>query len=100
MTARQQLLRVELPLAAPVLMAGVRTSAVWVIGTATLSTPIGQISLGNFIFSGLQIQDWVSVLFGCISTAVLALAVDQLLAVIERRITRVRDPAATRQVDA
>ena len=73
----------ELPLALPVMMAGIRTSAVWVIGTATLSTPIGQTSLGNYIFAGLQTQNWVFVLFGCFAAAVLALAVDQLLALIE-----------------
>jgi osmoprotectant transport system permease protein len=83
MTDWQRLWRVELPLATPLLMAGVRTAAVWVIGTATLSTPVGQVSLGNYIFSGLQTQDWVSVLFGCIAAAALALAVDQLLGVIE-----------------
>jgi osmoprotectant transport system permease protein len=54
-----------------------------VIGTATLSTPIGQTSLGNYIFAGLQTQNWVFVLFGCLSAAILALAVDQLLALIE-----------------
>jgi len=48
MTKRQSLLMVELPLALPVMMAGIRTAAVWVIGTATLSTPIGQTSLGNY----------------------------------------------------
>ena len=64
-------------------MAGIRTSAVWVIGTATLSTPIGQTSLGNYIFAGLQTQNWVLVLFGCFAAAALALAVDQLLALIE-----------------
>ncbi len=74
---------VELPLALPVMMAGIRTAAVWVIGTATLSTPIGQTSLGNYIFAGLQTQNWVFVLFGCLAAAVLALAVDQLLALIE-----------------
>src|SRR6202012_2717345 len=83
MTPRQSLFSVELPLALPVMMAGIRTSAVWVIGTATLSTPIGQTSLGNYIFAGLQTQNWVFVLFGCIAAAVLALAVDQLLALIE-----------------
>ena len=83
MTPRQSLFTVELPLALPVMMAGIRTSAVWVIGTATLSTPIGQTSLGNYIFAGLQTQNWVFVLFGCLSAAVLALAVDQLLALIE-----------------
>ncbi|MBB1090726.1 ABC transporter permease subunit [Rhodopseudomonas palustris] len=83
MTPRQTLTMVELPLALPVIMAGIRTSAVWVIGTATLSTPIGQTSLGNYIFAGLQTQNWVLVLFGCAAAAVLALAVDQLLALIE-----------------
>ena len=83
MTERQSLFAVELPLALPVIMAGIRTAAVWVIGTATLSTPIGQTSLGNYIFAGLQTQNWVFVLFGCIAAAVLALAVDQLLALIE-----------------
>ena len=83
MTPRQSLFTVELPLALPVMMAGIRTAAVWVIGTATLSTPIGQTSLGNYIFAGLQTQNWVFVLFGCLAAAVLALAVDQLLALIE-----------------
>jgi osmoprotectant transport system permease protein len=80
MTPRQSLLLVELPLAAPVILAGVRTSAVWVIGTATLSTPIGQTSLGNYIFTGLQTENWVFVLFGCAAAALLALVLDQLLA--------------------
>ena len=84
MTERQSLRMVELPLALPVIMAGVRTASVWVIGTATLSTPIGQTSLGNYIFAGLQTQNWIFVLFGCVAAAVLALAVDQLLALIER----------------
>jgi osmoprotectant transport system permease protein len=83
MTPRQSLLRVELPLALPVIMAGIRTAAVWVIGTATLSTPIGQTSLGNYIFTGLQTQNWIFVLFGCAAAALLALAVDQLLALME-----------------
>ncbi|WP_291863440.1 ABC transporter permease/substrate-binding protein [Bradyrhizobium sp.] len=83
MTPRQSLFQVELPLALPVMMAGIRTAAVWVIGTATLSTPIGQTSLGNYIFAGLQTQNWVFVLFGCLAAAVLALAVDQLLSLIE-----------------
>src|ERR1035437_3590249 len=86
MTPRQSLFTVELPLALPVMMAGIRTAAVWVIGTATLSPPIGQTSLGNYIFAGLQTQNWVFVLFGCLAAAVLALAVDQLLALIEQGI--------------
>jgi len=84
MTSRQSLFMVELPLAMPVIMAGIRTAAVWVIGTATLSTPIGQTSLGNYIFSGLQTQNWIFVLFGCFAAALLALVVDQMLALMER----------------
>jgi osmoprotectant transport system permease protein len=90
MTRRQSLFMVELPLALPVIMAGIRTAAIWVIGAATLSTPIGQISLGNYIFTGLQTQNWMFVLFGCVAAAVFALAVDQLLALMETGLTRRR----------
>jgi osmoprotectant transport system permease protein len=83
MTDRQRLFQVELPLAAPVIMAGVRTAAVWTIGAATLATPVGQTSLGNYIFSGLQTENWVYVLFGCGASAGLAMAADQLLGLIE-----------------
>ncbi len=55
----------------------------WTIGAATLSTPVGQTSLGNYIFAGLQTENWVSVLFGCAASAVLALVADQLLGLIE-----------------
>ncbi|MDO8378711.1 glycine betaine ABC transporter substrate-binding protein [Phenylobacterium sp.] len=83
MTARQKLFQVELPLAMPVIMAGVRTAAVWTIGAATLSTPVGQTSLGNYIFAGLQTENWVGVLFGCAASAALAMTADQLLGLIE-----------------
>jgi osmoprotectant transport system permease protein len=59
------------------------TGAVWTIGTATLATSVGQTSLGDYIFSGLQTENWVLVLFGCAAAAILALVVDQLLALIE-----------------
>lgn len=88
MTPQQRLWRVELPLAAPVIMAGVRTAAVWTIGAATLSTPVGQTSLGNYIFSGLQTENWVDVLVGCAASAALALAVDQLLGLVEAGVRR------------
>jgi len=94
MTDRQRLVRVELPLAAPVLMAGVRTSAVWVIGTATLATPVGQTSLGNYIFSGLQVENWISVLFGCGAAVGLALVTDQLLGLVETGLAKRSHAAA------
>jgi len=79
---------VEVPIAMPVVMAGIRTATVWVIGTATLSTPIGQTSLGNYIFAGLQTQNWVFVLFGCFSAAALALVVDRCLAAMEAGVAK------------
>ena len=88
MTPRQRLLQVEAPLAAPVAMAGVRTAAVWVIGGATLSTAVGWTSLGDYIFAGLQTENWVLVLFGCGASAALALAVDGLLSLIESGLAR------------
>lgn len=84
MTAGQKLRLVEAPLAAPVAMAGVRTAAVWTIGTATLATTVGQPSLGNLIFAGLQTENWVLVVAGCLAAAALALAADGLLALVER----------------
>ena len=82
-TPARSLRDIELPLALPVIMAGIRTSAVWVIGTATLATPIGQTSLGNYIFAGLQTQNWVFVMFGCVAAAALALVGRPLLALME-----------------
>ena len=84
MNFRKRLMLVEAPLAAPYIMAGVRTAAVWTIGAATLATTIGQKSLGDPIFAGLQTQNWVLVLAGCIASAGLALLADTLLGAIER----------------
>lgn len=89
MTPRESLLKVELPLAMPVIIAGIRTSAVWTVGTATLSTPVGAPSLGNYIFGGLQTRNYTAVMIGCVASAALAIAFDgliRLLAVgMERR---------------
>jgi osmoprotectant transport system permease protein len=100
MTPRQRLVQVELPLAAPVIMAGIRTAAVWTVGAATLSTPVGQTSLGNYIFAGLQTENWVAVLFGCAASAVLALAADQLLGLVELAARRRSRPLALGAVAA
>lgn len=88
MNRRQKLLLVELPLGAPVILAGIRTAAIWTIGTATLATTIGQPSLGDLIFSGLQTEDWRRVLIGCVAAAALAILVDTMLALIEAGVVR------------
>jgi len=84
MSAWQKLRLVEAPLSAPFIMAGIRTAAVWTIGAATLATTIGQPSLGDPIFAGLQTQNWILVLAGCTASAALALTADALLGLIER----------------
>jgi len=86
MTGWQKLTLVEAPLSAPFIMAGIRTASVWTIGAATLSTTIGQPSLGDPIFAGLQTQNWALVVAGCLASAGLALVADWLLWWIERGI--------------
>ncbi len=88
MTDGQLLWRVQLPLAAPVIVAGIRIASVWVVGIATLSTPVGSPSLGNYIFSGLQTQNFTAVLVGVIAAAVLALVLDLLIRLIEIAVSR------------
>jgi osmoprotectant transport system permease protein len=95
MTPGQQLRRVELPLALPVIVAGVRTAAVWTVGTATLATPVGAESLGNLIFAGLQTRNQASVVIGCAAAALLALGLDQTIGLLERGV-RERSPARRR----
>ena len=90
MTTGQKLRLVQAPLAAPVAIAGLWTAAVWTIGAATLSTTVGQPSLGDLIFAGLQTQSWSLVLAGCLAAATLALAVDALMGLVERGIARRR----------
>jgi osmoprotectant transport system permease protein len=92
MTTGQKLRLVEAPLVLPVVMAGIRTAAVWTIGAATLSTTVGQPSLGDLIFAGLQTQNWALVVAGCVSAAALALGVDATLALAEAGVAR-RRPA-------
>ena len=83
MTERDILLGVKLPLAAPVIMAGVRLATVLVVGTATLATPVGQKTLGNYIFAGLNTRDYLGTVFGCVCAALLAVVLDQLIRLLE-----------------
>ena len=84
MTPGQVLREVRLPLAAPVLMAGVRTAAVITVGTATLAAFIGAGGLGEPIVTGLQLANTGMILSGAIPAAALALLVDIGLAAVER----------------
>jgi osmoprotectant transport system permease protein len=87
MTGRQLLVWIRLPLAVPVILAGVRTSAVLIVGTATLAAFIGAGGLGEPIVAGLQLADSRVILSGAIPAALLAIAVDLALGIVERGLT-------------
>ncbi|HYO15202.1 MAG TPA: ABC transporter permease, partial [Thermoanaerobaculia bacterium] len=84
MTPGQILRQIRLPLAAPVVMAGLRTAAVLTVGTATLAAFIGAGGLGEPIVTGLQLANTAMILSGAIPAAVLALLVDGVLGWIEK----------------
>lgn len=84
MTDRQILRNVRLPLATPVIMAGIRTAAVIDVGTATLAAFIGAGGLGEPIVAGLALSDTRMILSGAIPAALLAIGVDAGLALVER----------------
>jgi osmoprotectant transport system permease protein len=79
-----QVLRIELPLAVPLIMAGVRTSAVQVVATATLAALIAGGGLGRYIVDGLARNDNPRTLAGAVLVAALALATELLLAGLQR----------------
>ncbi|MFN8572925.1 MAG: glycine betaine ABC transporter substrate-binding protein [Gemmatimonadaceae bacterium] len=87
MTDRQVLRHVRLPLAAPIIMAGVRTAAVINVGTATLAAFVGAGGLGDPIVAGLALSDTPMILSGAIPAALLALMVDVLLGFAERAVS-------------
>ncbi|GJL58669.1 MAG: amino acid ABC transporter permease [Nitrospirales bacterium] len=84
MTEWQILRTIRLPLAAPTIMAGIRTSAIWTVGTATLAAFIGAGGLGVPIVAGLQLADVNLILSGALPATVLALSVDGLLGRVEQ----------------
>lgn len=84
---RQILLGVEVPLAAPVVVGGIRTATLQVIATATIGAIIGGPGLGRYIFDGLTVTDIPRVVAGAVLVAVLAIVVDLTLAAIQRILT-------------
>jgi osmoprotectant transport system permease protein len=87
MTSRQVLWHVRVPLATPVIMAGVRTAAVLTVGTATLAALIGAGGLGDPIVAGLALSDARMILSGAIPAALLAFAVDWCLGLVQWALT-------------
>ncbi len=84
MTAWQSVRRVELPVALPVVLAGIRTAAVQVVATATLAAIVAWGGLGRYIIDGLAQQDSVKVFAGALLVAVLAILTELALALVQR----------------
>ncbi|HIE12080.1 MAG TPA: ABC transporter permease, partial [Desulfotomaculum sp.] len=82
------LTRIELPLAYPVIMAGIRTAVVVNVGTATLATFVGAGGFGHLIVTGIAVQRPPMLLTGCILSALLAILFDHLLGLVEGRLMR------------
>ena len=91
MTSTQRLTKLELPMAASVILAGLRTATVTCVGVATIAAAIGAGGLGELIFRGVASVDNSLVLAGAIPAALLALTADGLLGLIESRL-QVRHP--------
>ncbi|GGU66668.1 permease [Streptomyces lavendofoliae] len=87
MSAAGRLLRVELPLAVPLILAGVRTALVLNVGTATLATFVGGGGLGDLITTGIQTQRMAVLVLGSVLTVALALLVDWLASLAELALT-------------
>ena len=88
MTSRQMLWQVEMPLAAPSILTGIRLATVGTIGTATIAAAIGAGGLGTFIFRGIAMVDNTTVLAGAVPAAVMALVADEGVEWLERRLSR------------
>jgi osmoprotectant transport system permease protein len=86
MTRVQILFRVRFPLALAVILAGIRTATIITIGVATIAAAIGAGGLGTFIFRGVALVSDSLILAGAIPAALLALAADFLLGLLERRL--------------
>jgi osmoprotectant transport system permease protein len=85
---RARLLKIELPLAMPAIMAGIKTAAVINVGTATLGALIGAGGYGQPMLTGIRLDDTALILEGAVPAALLALAVQGIFTLIERRMTR------------
>ena len=95
MTPRQLLFIVELPLALPSIVAGLRVATVIGVGTATIAAAIGAGGLGEYIFRGLSMVDSTTILAGAVPAAALALAADGCLAGLEHRLRSRRASSGT-----
>lgn len=92
MSPAQVIGKVEIPLALPVIVGGVRAAVLQVIATATLAAYISDTGLGRYLFSGLKSRDYTQMLGGAFVVILLALLMEVILASLQRAATRIADP--------
>jgi len=99
MTTWQIVTRIQAPLVTPLVAAGIRTSAVQIIATATLAAEIGARGYGDYIVDGLSVFNYTELIVGAVSVAVLAMLVEVFMSWVQHRLTpeglRVQEQAAT-----
>jgi len=99
MTTWQIVTRIQAPLVTPLVLAGIRTSAVQIIATATLAAEIGARGYGDYIVDGLSVFNYTELIVGAVSVAVLAMLVEVFMSWVQRRLTpeglRVQEQAVT-----
>ncbi|MDF2579219.1 MAG: transporter permease [Microbacterium sp.] len=93
MSERQVLTQVELPLAAPVILGGVRAATLQVVATATMAAYVSDTGLGRYLFAGLKARDYPQMLAGALLIAALALTLEILLSALQRHARRLAEPA-------
>ena len=92
MSPAQVIGKVEIPLALPVIVGGIRAAVLQVIATATLAAYISDTGLGRYLFSGLKSRDYTQMLGGAFVVILLALLMEVILASLQRAATRIADP--------
>jgi len=96
MSELQVILRVELPLAAPIILGGLRAATLQVVATATLAAYVADVGLGRYLYAGLKTRDYPQMLAGAVLLMILALLLELILAAVQRAGQRVADPIAGR----
>jgi osmoprotectant transport system permease protein len=91
MTRRQQVLQVEVPVALPLIIVGLRTAAIFIVSTATIAAYIGLGGLGRYIFDGLASNNYGEVAGGAVLVVLLALAVLLVAALVRRLASRPKE---------
>ena len=97
MSGRQVLTRVELPLAAPVIVGGLRAATLQVVATATLAAYPADLGLGRYLFTGLKSRDYAQMLGGALLVIALALVLELALAALQRHVSRRAAPTLDRR---